>query len=262
MAAGMIASRQRLCTVLLRIYSIGLLLYPADFREHYGDEMLHCAGRMLGEKGHASRNFVVLMKDLSSSWLWEHINMTTNRLPQLAMLLVVTTFIAGTGYVISQQVLRMSANDPQIQMAEDGATRMSSGAPPETILPGQVVEMSASVAPFVMVYDNQGNLIASSGRLDGAVPKPPHGVFDFVGKKGEERVTWQPRPGVRIASVITQSDKGFVLAGRNMREVEQRERVVFNLAAIGWVAVNLVLTAMWLAGGMMGTSAPPLPKTA
>jgi len=36
-------------------------------------------------------------------------------------------------------------------------------------------------------------------------------------------VTWQPNADVRIASVVLPYNNGFVMAGRNMREVEQRE---------------------------------------
>lgn len=178
--------------------------------------------------------------------------MTLSRVPQLAILLTLTTFIAGTGYFISQQVLRMSANDPQIQMAEDAAQRLNGGEDAARIVPDSKVDMAASLAPFLIVYDNSGRPTASSASLDGTTPAPPRGVFEYVRSHSQERVTWQPRPGVRIASVVTRTADGFVLAGRNMREVEIRENNVLKLAALGWLAANLALTLLWLLTPIFG----------
>ncbi len=44
---------------------------------------------------------------------------------------------------------------------------------------------------------------------------------------GENRITWQPRPDVRIASIIlyyhSAVSEGYILAGRSLREIEKRE---------------------------------------
>lgn len=175
-----------------------------------------------------------------------------NAVPQLLMLLALATFIAGTGYVISQQVLRMSANDPQIQLAEDGAQRIAAGEDSTRVVPAGTVDISASLTPFVIVFDDSGKVLASSARLDGATPAPPKGVLDFVRSHGEERVTWQPRRGVRLAAVVTRAANGFVLAGRNLREVEIREALVFKLAALGWLFANIALAAIWLLAQALG----------
>jgi hypothetical protein len=179
------------------------------------------------------------------------------------MLFILTTFIAGTGYLISQQVLRMSANDPQIQLAEDGAQRLRDGEDPARVIPDRHVDMATSLAPFVIVYDDNLHPVASSSHLNGSIPTPPRGVFDFVRSNNQERVTWQPRPGVRIASVVTRSKNGFVLAGRNMREVEIRESQVFKLAAMGWLFANVALAALWLIAHLLSrTKAPKVEVTA
>ncbi|MEP6645109.1 MAG: hypothetical protein ABJA69_11470, partial [Acidobacteriaceae bacterium] len=165
---------------------------------------------------------------------------------QLATLLTITTFVAGTGYVISQQVLRASANDPQIQLAEDGAQRLSAGEHPAAVVADQKINMESSLAPFLIVYDEAGHPIASSGLLHGSVPTPPKGVFDYARANRQDTITWQPMRGVRIASVIERSRSSFVIAGRNMREVEARESMVLNLAAVCWLIANVALTFLWL----------------
>ena len=238
--------------LVLAAYRCALYLYPAEFRECYGGELRRCAGQMLTESRSPLRTAFLLAEDLLRSLGKEYFGMTLNRIPQLAILLTITTFVAGTGHVISQQVLRMSANDPQIQMAEDASQRLNSGEDAARVVPDRRVDMSASLAPFVIVYDDAGRPVTSSGSLSGSTPAPPRGVFDYVRTHGEERVTWQPQPGVRIASVVVRTASGFVVAGRNMREIEIRENNVLKLAFLGWLAASGALTLLWLLTPMLG----------
>ena len=252
---------QKLRRSILAAYQVGLYLYPSEFRECYAGELKRCATNMLAESVSPLGTAFLLAEDLLRSLVKEHLGMTLGRVPQLAMLLTLTTFIAGTGYFISQQVLRMSANDPQIQLAEDAAQRLNSGENAARIVPDRKVDMAASLAPFVIVYDNSGRPVASSASLAGATPILPRGVFEFVRANREESVTWQPRPDVRIASVVTRTADGFVLAGRNMREVEIREDRVLKLAALGWLAANLALTTIWLLTPIFGGARPSQLRT-
>ncbi len=57
---------------------------------------------------------------------------------------VVLTAVALMVYAAVQQVYRSSANDPQIQMAEDTAARLAAGASPETVVAGEPVDMARS----------------------------------------------------------------------------------------------------------------------
>lgn len=65
---------------------------------------------------------------------------------------------------------------------------------------------------------------------------------------GENRLTWQPREGVRIAAVIVFYQDGFVLAGRSLREVEIREAQVTQFAGLTWL-LALVTTLIVIAFG-------------
>jgi hypothetical protein len=246
--------------LILAAYRVGFWLYPAEFRESNAGQMLRTAREMLAEKDAGQGTVFLLAEDLVRSLLMENLTMTVARIPQLAILLTLTTFIAGAGYVISQQVLRMSANDPQIQLAEDGASRLREGEAPAAVVPERKVDMASSLAPFVIIYDDLGRPVASSAKLDGRVPTPPRGVLDNVRSYGEERVTWQPRPGVRIASVVTRTPGGFVVAGRNMREVQIREDRVFKLAAVAWLFVNCAVLGLWLLAPLFGGSKAPQPQ--
>ena len=159
----------------------------------------------------------------------------------------VTTVVCGLVYLAALQVLRQSADDPQIQLAEDAANFLSQGAEAEAALPTTRIEMATSLAPFVIVFDAAGRVLATSGVLHGRAPHLPAGVLDFARTHGEHRVTWQPEPGVRLASVVvsfTGARAGYVLAGRSLREVEKRKALVASQTGMAWLAaigISLVI---------------------
>ena len=157
---------------------------------------------------------------------------------------VVITGLSGLIYVAVQQDIRQSADDPQIQMAEDTAAQLTNGQQLQSVVPSEKVDIANSLAPYIIVFDASGKPIASSALLNGQTPTIPSGVFDYVRQHGEDRITWQPQPGVRSAIVVTQykgPNPGFVLAGRSLREVEIREDNILHLVLLGWIAI-LVIT--------------------
>lgn len=166
-------------------------------------------------------------------------------------LAAVATIICLLVFVTVQQSLRIGANDPQIQMAEDAVRALERGEAIDKVLPAGKVEIERSLAPFLVLYDADGRPIAGSGLLHGQPAAPPAGVFTYVSQRGEERVTWQPEPGVRLASVVlrtTATPAAFVLAARSLREVEKREAYTQNVAAGALVAtfcVILLLTTLF-----------------
>jgi hypothetical protein len=199
----------------------------------------------------------LVLRDLLTSLAKEHLAMLRETFARPALLynaLVLTGLSTGLAlalYAIPQQVLRQDANDPQIAMAGDLVVRLEQGAAPAEAVPAASVDIARSLSPFVIVYDDRGLPLASQAQLDGKTPAPPAGVFDFVRQHGEERPSWQPRRGVRIAAVIQRvggAHPGFVLAGRSLREVEAREEQVQQMAGaiwIGMLGVILVGTAVF-----------------
>jgi hypothetical protein len=156
------------------------------------------------------------------------------------LMAVVITGLVGLCYAAVQQDLRQSANDPQIQMSEDIATKLADGQPIQNVVPSEKVDIAKSLAPYIIVFDANGKPIASSAQLDGQIPTIPAGVTDYVKQNGEDRITWQPQSGVRSAVVVTQfkgSNSGFVLAGRSLREVEIREDNILYLLTVGWIGM-------------------------
>ena len=152
---------------------------------------------------------------------------------------VVISAFCALAYAAVQQAYRQGANDPQIQMAEDAASALADGQAAADLIPASTVSVSKSLASFIIIYDADGKVAASSAQLDGKTPSLPDGVLDSTRQLGENRITWQPREGVRIASVIVSYPGGYVLAGRNMREVEARESQTSLFAGLTWVLALL-----------------------
>jgi hypothetical protein len=151
---------------------------------------------------------------------------------------VVLTSLCGIVYVTAQQMTRWSANDPQIQIAQDLAAVLKDGGAPEAMLPDESIDIATSLSPYVVIFDDTGKAIAGTGVLHGDLPTMPAGVFENARRSGENRVTWQPEPGVRSATVVTHysgDEPGFVMAGRSLREVESRINRLGQLIGLGWL---------------------------
>ena len=154
-------------------------------------------------------------------------------------LAVTATLLAGLAYLAVQQAIRLGANDPQVQIAEDTAAALADGTAATALVGERKVDLSASLAGFVIVFDEAGRPLAGSAELDGRLPLPPPGVFDQARRAGQNRFTWQPGPGVRTAAVLVHhagARSGFVLAGRSLREAEARIDTVTLLVGVLWLA--------------------------
>jgi hypothetical protein len=193
-------------------------------------------------------SLLLLERIKKGSWMKTFIQIIKRWLP----LAIAIAGLCGLVYLTVQQSLRMGANDPQIQMAEDAALALNAGASLESVVPTPRIEITTSLAPFIMVFDNSGKLVAASARLHGAAPLYPAGVLDYTRKAGEDRVTWQPEPGVRLATVVVRYDKGYVLAGRSLREVEKRVNQVEILTGLAMMATWITTFIVIALGELVG----------
>jgi hypothetical protein len=172
----------------------------------------------------------------------------------------ILTLMGGASALTFQQMLRRGADQPQLQMVQHYASELAAGRQPEQVLPVGHIDLQQSLEPFATFYNDHGVPIASTGTLNQAIPVPPPGVFEHVRSHGSERVTWQPQPGVRIASVIQRIEgpnPGYLLAGRSLRIVEQQESLFWRMVFIAW----FVLVALLIAGAWFLTRAQLRPAT-
>lgn len=147
------------------------------------------------------------------------------------------TIAFGTLFVVGQQGYRQAANDPQIQLARDAQL---------TTIDGLTVDIATSLSTFQMNIDDNYRVLATTGQLDGTTVTPPAGVFTFTKHHGENRFTWQPRPGVRLATVIVKKDGGYVLVARNLSETQSRTNELLGLVGLGWtLSLAVTLAISW-----------------
>ena len=165
-------------------------------------------------------------------------------------LAVMATALSGLVYLVTQQSLRSGANELPLTLAIDAGTRLDAGTQPESVVASgawagtATVDVAASLSPFIVVFDGGGKVLATNAQLDGGLPTPPLGVLAAATTAVPNRVTWQPRPGVRIATVTARWRGGTVLVGRSLREVERREDLVLQLVGFGWAATMFALAGV------------------
>ena len=162
-----------------------------------------------------------------------------------------TTVLAIALYGGVQQAQRADANDPQLQMARDAAAAIGAGADPSSMTEGPTVDIERSLSPWLAVYGPDGAPIAASGSFQGKPPEVPSTVLaDAAG--GERTFSWEPRDGLRFATVAVPAGNGTVIvAARSLAEVEQRESATMQIAALGWLAALIAaaigaLLGVWL----------------
>ena len=160
----------------------------------------------------------------------------------------VSVVLLGFVFVAIQQVYRAGANDPQIQIAEDTAGKLSAGADLSTIIPVGIIPIESSLGSYVIVYNSVGYALGGNGSLHGSVPVLPEGVLEFARQNGGHQLTWQPEEGVRQAIVLvpykSASSAGFVMVGRSLMETEEQ---IMDLTLMLWLALVLSLVSAFIA---------------
>jgi hypothetical protein len=220
-----------------------------DFHIAHGEAMMQSLRDAIDDRELPNSILVrTLLKDLFVSIPKENLAMLRDTLSRPlvlynALILVAMSTVLSLGLaIIPQQVLRLGANDPQVEITGNLKAMLERGENPSPLVSREVVDMNESLSPFTMVFDEQGHPVASSAQLNGSSPVPPAGVFTHVRERGEERFTWQPQRGVRIAAVMRHVNTGgFIMAGRNMREVEARENLATTQAGLIWLGMLAII---------------------
>jgi hypothetical protein len=152
----------------------------------------------------------------------------------------VATLLCLIVYAAVQQCFRQSANDLPCQLAQDAVNAINKGTDPKLLTGTQALDLSSTISPYVLIYDANGNAIGNNITLDGRIPKPPAGALNAARSNGVNSVTWQPRPGVRQATVMMAAHRGYlVVAGRSLQNTEEHIYRTGILVLFGW-AVSLV----------------------
>lgn len=144
-----------------------------------------------------------------------------------AVLLSVGAVVA---YGVGQQAARTTIDDSPRAALEQSRVLLTAGAPPGAAAAGPAVGLAPGNPTFVIVYDGEHRVLASSAALSGSVPDVPPGVLDVAAVRGEDRVTWQPAAGIREAVVAAPGrsavSHGVVVAGTSLTATENRTGVL------------------------------------
>jgi hypothetical protein len=158
--------------------------------------------------------------------------------------MVVATILFGTIYVVVQQFDRLSANDAPQRLASQVAAELREGQS-ATVDAQPHVDLSRSLADFVVIEDAQGAASAGSGFLKGQLVSLPTGVLASAATSGEDNVTWEPEPRLRFATVTLKVGDQFVSAGQSLQPSESRDGTFRLLIGVGWLISMLVLGGGW-----------------
>ena len=106
---------------------------------------------------------------------------------------VIITIFSGLVYAAVQQNYRQNGNDPQIEIAEDTASALAQGAQLQDVIPNGNVDAAKSLAPFAIITDSSGKVLASDVVVNSSIETIPSGAYSTAKSKGENRITWQPQ---------------------------------------------------------------------
>lgn len=261
---------------VLRVYGAAMRL-PRDFRAQYGEPMLQSVRDALTDSARPLSLLVFLLLDLVCTAVHERmcaLSRSAMKRPiavYSAALIVLLCAFSLISALVSQQLLRRSANQPQAQMADRYAAELRSGADPATVLPTGRVDPSRDLDPFVIFYDSTFAPVQSSATLGGEIPVPPPGVFKYAAQHGSNVLTWMPRHDARVAMVMLRIDgphPGFLLVGRSLSVTELYEGVVYHAAVFSMLIILLLilgagfLLARAFRQGRPAAGATPLPGAA
>lgn len=163
---------------------------------------------------------------------------------------IMLTLVSATIYMAAQQTLRLSANDPQVEYAEDFAQRLVNGEVPDASLAEPKIDIAKSLSTYIIILDKDNKILFTTGVLDGKEVTPPDGVFTAAKERGQNQVTWQPAAGVRTAIVVNYyngKNTGYVVVGKSLREVESRTNLVMWQVTAAWALMMFVSLVIALA---------------
>lgn len=150
--------------------------------------------------------------------------------------------IVGAAYGMAQQSTRLSADDLPLTTAQTARQELRSGSEAKDVVPNLKTDLRSDQTVFVIITDDSQHVIASSATLDGQTPLPPKGVFDFTQHHGTDHFTWEPSPGVRLATRVLSysapdSNKGFIITGQSLQPYEDR------ISTYTWIALAAIIAA-------------------
>lgn len=246
-------------SLFLGFYKFSLHLYPQAFRQRYAEQLIDAARLQQSESTNDLQLAASLLWDALRSALREQIRAASPASPAYvaAFALFFSVLLLAVA-VITQQYLRRSADSWPTFFARLASTPMDERSEPYRKimvahdLAGPKQEISSSdwlnsTSIFTVLYDASGHALTGNATLHGALPQPPPGIFNVIQQRGEDKVTWQPQPGIRVALTgRPMPNGGFVLAGQSLLPSEARTASFYSLLRWIWAFAMLACCSLAL----------------
>ncbi len=172
--------------------------------------------------------------------------MTMRRyIPWIGALVILIAFV-GLVYGVAQQIERQGADDAPLRLASQVADEVTAGSS-STVDALPRVDLSKSLAPFVVVFGADGTPIAGNGYDHGTLASPPAGVIADARAHGEDQVSWQTASGLRFATVSLKAGDQVVMAAQSLAPSETRTGQLGRLILLGGAASLVVFAAAFIA---------------
>lgn len=168
------------------------------------------------------------------------------------VLMFMLTFTCLLGYLITQQALRLDANELPAALAIQTSLDLSHHRNTKIMLPTVPVDISKSLSPFVMIYDRKINLVATTALIHNQKPLYPKEILKALSQQNEIRVTWQPKPNLRFASVAMKYQNGYIVSGRSLLETEKLINQIEKIVIAAWFAGALFSGVMFFILCLLG----------
>ncbi len=153
----------------------------------------------------------------------------------------VCTLVIGASYAMVQQSTRLSADDLPLTTSQVAKQELQGDSDAKDVVSTLKTNLRNDSSVFMIITDNSKHVLASSATLDGQTPLPPRGVFDFTAQHGTDHFTWEPSPGVRLATRVTkygtEPNSGFIITGQSLKTYEDRISTYTWIALAAWLAV-------------------------
>ncbi len=148
--------------------------------------------------------------------------------------LMTLTILFGTMYGLVQQQNRLTANDMPTMLATEAARLINGGLDASTVGNSSPQDISTTRVPFIIVYDKKGKSVGGSGYLDKKLAQIPLGVLQHATAIKPNAVTWQPKSGVRLATVTVATKNNYVVGAQSLKATEDRDSTLLKLTALGY----------------------------
>ncbi|MFA7308773.1 MAG: hypothetical protein WC045_01745 [Patescibacteria group bacterium] len=151
---------------------------------------------------------------------------------------ILVSILCSGIYITGQQVLRRSANSPQEEIASQIAAQLAGDKKIDKFMPNTSVDIATSPDTFIMLYNDNQEMTISSTLLNGSAPRLPKDILNYAKDHTENKLTWEPVPGVRTALIVKRiegKNPGYVAVGRSLTGTERNTLYLGLLMLTIWL---------------------------